>query len=186
MRCIAVAAFGGALLASCASAPPAGRQASPAPVATQAPPPITVVSKGVGSRPIVFTQQKNGRKLYELRAASNVANQPEVGKLQADFTRPRIVFYQNKGGTLTAVSPTATVRQEAKNIVMSGGVRARTQDGASLRCDTLTYDLRSERLHGDGNVVLVTSDGVTLRGDRIDADVRLSEVNLHTNGKPRV
>ena len=63
-----------------------------------------------------------------------------------------------------------------KSVVMTGGVRARSQDGNVLHCDRLRYDGQSERVHGDGNVRLSTPGGLILVGDTLDGDARLQNV----------
>ena len=61
---------------------------------------------------------------------------------------------------------------------MSNGVHARTQDGITLTSDTLTYDDRTEHIHGTGNVVVTTPRGERLQGNTIDADTKLDHVRI--------
>ena len=62
---------------------------------------------------------------------------------------------------------------------MTGGVRARSQDGNVLACDRLRYDGNTERIHGDGHVVMQTPAGLTLVGDELDGDARLQNVRVY-------
>jgi len=61
---------------------------------------------------------------------------------------------------------------------MSGGVRATTQDGIVLTCDTMLYDDRAATIHGEGHVVITTPRGERLNGDTLDADVQLNHVRV--------
>ena len=62
---------------------------------------------------------------------------------------------------------------------MTGGVHARSQDGNVLSCDRLRYDGNTERIHGDGHVVMTTPSGLTLVGDQLDGDARLANVRVY-------
>ena len=66
-----------------------------------------------------------------------------------------------------------------KSVLMTGGVQARSQDGNVLSCDRLRYDGSTERIHGDGNVVLIAPNGLRLEGDFIDGDARLQNVRVY-------
>ena len=48
-----------------------------------------------------------------------------------------------------------------------------------LSCDRLRYDGTSERIHGDGHVVMTTPAGLMLVGDEIDGDARLANVRVY-------
>jgi LPS export ABC transporter protein LptC len=154
--------------------------ASPAPTRTFAP--ITLRSNKVGSKYIYLTKQKNNRRVYALRADSERAEYFGQDTGRSDFTNPHVTFYDVNGKTIMADAPRGTVLEKDKSVVMSGGVRARTDGGMTLRCDTLRYNDETQKLHGEGNVVLRSPDGEELRGERLDADVRLSSV--HITGAP--
>jgi hypothetical protein len=48
-----------------------------------------------------------------------------------------------------------------------------------LSCDRLRYDGVTERIHGDGHVVVRTPSGMTLVGDEMDGDSRLDNVRVY-------
>lgn len=174
------------LLAACGTKTHgAGAPATPpAPAPTGTGLAFKVTSSSVGKRSVTLTEHKRGRRVYALSADSTEADRFAAGAGRSTFTRPHIVFYEQGGKTLTADAPIATVEEQTKTVVMSGGVRAKTQDGITLSCDTLRYDDRTEMIHGTGHVVVTTPRGERLRGDTIDADVKLDHVRI-SGGGPR-
>jgi len=168
------------LAAGCAKQPSAPQAPSPSPAPRPTPTPLAfkVTSSGPGKGRVVLTERRRGRIVYVLHADQNVSDRFAAGTGRSIFTRPHIVFYQEQGKTLTADSPTATVEELSKTVLMSGGVHARTQDGVTLTCDTLQYDDRAEMMHGKGNVVVTTPRGERLNGDTLDADVNLNHVRV--------
>ncbi len=162
---------------SATSAPP-----TPAPTATLIA--FKVTSNRIGKRYVTLTEQRRGRTVYTLRADANEADRFAAGTGRSTFTRPHVVFFQEHGKTLTADAPLATVEEQTKTIVMSGGVKAQTNDGINLSCDTLRYDDRNQHIHGTGNVIVTTSRGERLQGDTLDADVQLDHVRVTGGGAP--
>lgn len=167
-----------ALACSCAPRPSQPARSTPAPTPSSTTLPIKVTSNRVGKRLVTLTEQKRGRKVYVLHADANESDRFAAGTGRSVFTRPHIVFYEPRGKTLIADAPIATVEELSKTVVMSGGVRARTQDGIELTCETLRYDDRTEHIHGTGNVVVTTPRGERLEGSTIDADTRLDHVRI--------
>jgi LPS export ABC transporter protein LptC len=175
-----------ALATACTTRPsqPARPTPSGAPAPTPSTLPIKVTSNRVGKRLVTLTEQKRGRKVYVLRADANESDRFAAGTGRSVFTRPHVVFFEPGGKTLTADAPIATVEEVSKTVVMSGGVRSRTQDGITLTCDTLRYDDRTEHIHGTGNVVVTTPRGERLEGNTIDADTRLDHVRITGSPSP--
>ncbi len=173
-------------LAGCTSKTGGGATGGATPTAAPTATPVAfkVTSNRIGKRYVTLTEQKRGRTVYVLRADSNEADRFAAGTGRSTFTRPHVVFYEARGKTLTADAPLATVEEQSKTIVMSGGVHARTSDGITLTCDTLRYDDRSEHIHGTGNVVVTTPRGERLQGDTLDADVQLDHVRVTGAASP--
>ena len=172
-------------LAGCGhpNAPSAPPSPGPAPVvgATPTPLPLHVMSIGNG-RYTTLTEMKHGRRLYTIRANSFVADSVgDVGGTgNGSFDAPQITFVDRDGGATVANAPKADLNGADKSVVMTGGVRARSQDGNVLHCDRLRYDGQSERVHGDGHVRLTTPSGLILVGDTLDGDARLRNVLVRT------
>ncbi len=134
---------------------------------------------------MVLTEKKpSGRVVYVLHADSNVSDRFAAGSGRSVFTHPHVIFYQEHGKTLTADAPTATLEEQTKTVVMTGGVHARTEDGVTMTCDQLAYDDEHGMIHGKGNVVVTTPRGERLTGDTLDADVQLDHVHVSSGEGP--
>lgn len=123
------------------------------------------------------------RVAYEVRALSSQGDFAGSASAVVTFDQPHITFHDRTGKSLIADAPKATVTQRDKSVLMSGGVHARSQEGSTLACDRLRYDGRTERLHGDGHVVMRGPNGVMIEGDQLDGDVRLDNVRVSRYAK---
>jgi lipopolysaccharide assembly outer membrane protein LptD (OstA) len=172
-----------AALAACghpAGPAPAGPPAGAVPAATASPVPVHVTSSGNG-RYTILTEMKHQRTIYIVRARSFVAD-TAAGRSatgSGTFDTPEITFVDRNGARTVADAPKAVLSSADKSVLMTGGVRARSQDGNVLACDRLRYDGNSERIHGDGHVVMQTPAGLTLTGDELDGDARLQNVRVY-------
>jgi LPS export ABC transporter protein LptC len=170
------------LLPACGGSrgPASGPSPSAGPVepgASPTPLPVHVTSSGNG-RYTTLTEMKRGRTLYAIRADSFDADSIEGGGGNGTFASPHITFVDRAGGSTVATAPKAVLTGADKSVLMTGGVRARSQDGNVLHCDRLRYDGKTERVHGDGHVRLETPAGFVLVGNTIDGDARLRNVTV--------
>jgi LPS export ABC transporter protein LptC len=168
------------LLAACshpAAAPPSG--ATPGPTPT--PLPLHITSNGTTGQYTTLSEMKHQRIIYTLRANSFVADTTagSTGSGSGTFEQPHITFVDRSGARTVADAPKAVLTSADKSVLMTGGVHARSQDGNVLSCDRLRYDGTSERIHGDGNVVMTTPAGLRLVGDEMDGDARLADVRVY-------
>ncbi|HMD02674.1 MAG TPA: LPS export ABC transporter periplasmic protein LptC [Candidatus Baltobacteraceae bacterium] len=165
---------GGAASSSPATNSPA--TSSPAPTLT----PLAVVihSQGNGRSPVTLVLQREGHRIYAIRADSNTTRRTGAGSGVSDFLNPHVTFFEGEGKTLVADSPKATILESDRTIVMSDGVRTRSSDGIVLTSRTLTYDDRTQRLRAEGNVVVTTASGERLEGERADADLRMDQLRV--------
>lgn len=169
-----------ALLASgCSSGSPTNTAATPAPTPSQTS--IHVETQGKGATPTTFAEEAHNRRVYLVKAHSSVGDRLGDGSFVAVLSEPHVTFYDKTGKTLIGDAPKAVVTERTKTVAMSGGVTARTQDGAVLTCDTMEYSGETERIHGEGHVVLLSSKGDRLTGDTVDGDVRLQHVTMRSS-----
>jgi LPS export ABC transporter protein LptC len=179
LGCAAFVACGGP--ATTANSTPAP-SATPAAEAATAEP-VHIETNSSGDKYITVVQRvktgtPNGTRVaYELRALSSQADIVGVRSI-VTFEQPHITFLDRQGKKLIADSPQAKITQQDKSLLMSGGVRARASDGSVLTCDTLRYDGGTEKLHGEGHVVLSGPNDLTLTGNYLEGDVRLDDVRV--------
>jgi LPS export ABC transporter protein LptC len=141
-------------------------------------PPINFEGNRVGSRYVYATKQKGGREVYVLRADSVEAVYNGAATARSAFTNPHVVFYGDHGKQLVADAPAGTVAEKDKTVVMTGGVRAKTNDGMTLASDTLQYDDESQIVHGAGHVVVRFPEGEELRGDTVTWNLRDGHIGV--------
>ena len=140
--------------------------------------PIRLRGDRIGSRYIFVTKQKGNRKVYVLRADSESGQYLGSDTGRSDFVNPHVTFFGTSGVPLMAQAPAGTAVEKDKTVRMSGGVRARTEDGRTLTCDTLTYHDDSETIYGDGNVVMTTPTGERLQGDHAVWNLRTGQIDF--------
>jgi hypothetical protein len=171
-----------AVLAACAAHAPAPLpgSATVAPAPTPTVVPVHVTSSGNG-RYTTLREMKHQRTMYVVRALSFVADTSSGRSAtgSGSFDRPEITFIDRNGARTVADAPKAVLTSADKSILMTGGVRARSQGGNVLACDQLRYDGTTERIHGSGHVVLQTPAGLTLTGNQLDGDARLQNVRVY-------
>jgi len=169
-----------ALLTACGHASEPAPAASPMPAPTPTPLPLHIVSSGNGSF-TTLSELKHQRVIYTVRAKSFVADSQASRDAtgSGEFEQPHITFIDRDGSKTVADAPKAVLTSADKSVLMTGGVQARSQDGNVLSCDRLRYDGTSERIHGDGHVVMRTPNGLTLVGDELDGDARLENVRVY-------
>lgn len=176
----AFAAFAAGLLLAACNPQPAhrpGTTPTPQPASTGLPP-LEITSHGRGSQPVRIVQGTGNRTEYELRAASSVSHSAQ-NVAQAKFMETTVTFFDKDGTRLTATSPVAQIDDKNKQVVLSGGVHAKTSTGLVLTCDRLTYDQRTSLLHGYGNVRITGFQGgqqEVLTGNTFTSDVKLTQM----------
>jgi lipopolysaccharide assembly outer membrane protein LptD (OstA) len=169
------------LLCACAHHAPAPAASSGGPAPTPTPVPVHVTSVGGSGGYTTLSEMKHRRTIYIVRATSFEADTASgvASGASGSFVQPHITFVDRSGAKTVADAPKAELTSADKSVLMTGGVHARSQDGNVLSCDRLRYDGNSEKIHGDGNVVLTTPSGLVLTGDELDGDARLENVRVY-------
>jgi len=172
----------GALLALIACNPQpqhAPRAATPAPLQTGLPP-LKIIGQGSARQPVRVTGQQHGRITYQLLARSYESHSMQ-NVTQAVFRQTTVTFYDKDGTMLRARAPQAQLDDRRKQVILSGGVHARTSTGLTLACDELVYDDATGLLHGTGNVRITGVQGgqqQVLTGNSFTSDVKLTQMTM--------
>ncbi len=163
-------------LAACAhSTPPKAQATAAAPAPSRGIGkafPIGITANRVGGRYVYLRKLKGLRKIYVLRADKETGRYFGQDTGRSTFTNPHVTFYGQSNKRLVADAPTGTVVEKDKTVRMSGGVRARSSDGLTLRSDTLAYDDERDLVHGVGNVTVTSPQGEELQGETLDWNLR--------------
>lgn len=182
MRIVLALGMAALLLAACNPQPEhqPGRSPSRTPTPSELPP-LTITGHGTAGRPVsVIGQRPGGGKAYQLLAQSLVS-QSAQNVTQATFQKTQVTFYDKDGTTLKAQAPQARVDDRHKQVILSGGVHARTSSGLTLVCDQLVYDDATGMLHGTGNVRMTGAQGgqqQVLTGNEFTSDVKLTRMTV--------
>ena len=177
------AALAAGVLAATGCGPHGAPSSTGSPAAGAATPvPVHVRGFGTKQNPSVLTGTKKGRRIYVIRSTSFEGDSAEADGT-ASLQETHITFVDRSGAVTIAEAPKATVKQRDKSVFMTGGVHARTADGAVLTCDTLRYDAATERFRGEGHVVITGPSGDQIGGDHLDGDVRLRDARVTSGSR---
>ena len=169
-------------IASCGgrgSAPQTGATPAPTTSVAAAEPAYHLFETGAGGKTPFVKNFAHGALVYSLKAAGVTYTS---SRKSGAFSKSTIYFYKGSAVRLTVTAPNATVDGNTYDIVMRGGVRARSSDNTVLTADTMTYNGKTKLLHAYGHVVATGSSGMVVTGDRANADLDLQTVDI--NGGP--
>jgi LPS export ABC transporter protein LptC len=130
---------------------------------------------GAGSKTPFVKNYAHGALVYSLKA-SGVTYTSTLRS--GAFSRATIYFYKGSTVRLTVTAPNATVDGTTYDIVMRGGVRARSSDNTVLTADTMTYNGKTKLLHANGHVTATGASGMVVTGDHANADLDLQTVDI--------
>jgi len=174
----AAVAFAAITIASCggrATAPRTGATPAPSATATVGEPAYKLFETGAGGKTPFVKNFAHGALVYSLNAAGVTYTS---SRRSGAFSKATIYFYKGSAVRLTVTAPNATVDGNTYDIVMRGGVRARSSDNTVLTADTMTYNGKTKLLHAYGHVVATGASGMVVTGDRAKADLDLQTVDI--------
>lgn len=165
------------------------RAATPAVAPTLAPAPTasaTVVPASPGSAlpPAALEEARISGAAGDVRwdlAASSVEVNAAEG--QATLTAVTARFYERGALVLTLSAPRAVYRTASRDVVLSGGVRARGAQGRALDAARVEWVAGRRLIIATGSVRYV-QEQMTVHADRLESDVALRKTRL--TGRIRV
>ncbi len=122
-------------------------------------------------------RQRNNQKEYDLIAHSYESSGAQ-GTSVATFFQVHVTFYGKNGARLAADASQAIVDEAQNTITLADAVRARTATGMMLRCDRLRYDRSTQRVHGEGHVIITDGHGMRATGNSVDTDITLTNARM--------
>jgi len=164
------------LLTGCGHGGPTASAPAPSPgPSASAKSSYIIRAQAARGRPVTISNIVNGKAEYQLRANSVVY----VTSLQrGDFKDNTLFFYKGGRVRLTVTAPDAAVDEASHNVMLNGGVIARTPGGDSLHADSMTYNALTQRLTGEGHILMRDAQGNTVGGNRAIADLDLQQIRL--------
>lgn len=153
------------------AAPPTARSAPPSAGGPPAVPPVRIDQGRIsGAEPAARVQ-------WELRAAALVV---DAGRQQVRLERVEGKFYERGTLLITFTAPRGVFQMTARDILLSGGVRARATSGRLVEAERMQWSAARRLLIATGHVRLV-QDRVTMRADRLESDIGLRKTRLMGN-----
>jgi LPS export ABC transporter protein LptC len=134
-----------------------------------------MIETGAGGKSPFIKTYAHGALVYSVKAAGVTYTST---RRSGAFSRATIYFYKGSTVRLTVTAPNATVDGNTYDIVMRGGVHARSSDNTTLTADTMTYNGKTKMLHAAGHVTATGSSGMVVTGDRAKADLDLQTIDI--------
>jgi LPS export ABC transporter protein LptC len=165
------------ILLSCSHAKTPSPAVTPQPSAAPSlsEPAYHLFESGAGGKTPFVKNYAHGALVYSLKASGVTYTS---ARRSGAFSHATIYFYKGSTVRLTVTAPNATVDGTTYDIVMRGGVRARSSDNTVLTADTMTYNGKTKLLHAFGHVTATGASGMVVTGDRANADLDLQTVDI--------
>ena len=162
-------------LSACNGQSPTAARPSPSPSAAQRGPVYHISAQGTSGHPVVITNIVAGAPEYTLLAASVIYS---TDLRKGRFNDTTLHFYKGRNARLTVTAPTAVVDEASHNVMLSGGVHAKTASGVTRTSDRMVYDDRTRLLTATDHGVAVDPGGNMLTGREAVADLDLQQIRI--------
>jgi LPS export ABC transporter protein LptC len=149
----------------------------PPPIASAVPttPAYIIRGESVRGRPVTISNIVHGKAEYRLFASSVIYS---TSLQRGTFKDNTLLFYKGRQVRLTVTAPTATVDLANHDVMLTGGVLARTPTGDTLRADSMKYNAVTQLVTGDGHIIVEDAAGNKLTGNHAIADLDLQQIRL--------
>lgn len=127
-----------------------------------------------------YVEHKDGKPVWEI-SAETIEMDPNTKLIYLKGIKG--VFYQDNGGKLDLIAPTATMDSKTKNITMDGDVKAiSSTDGTIFTAKQALWNSTDRKLFGSGGVTLTREDTV-ITGDTIETDNNMQKYKVRGNAR---
>lgn len=121
-----------------------------------------------------ITEEKNGRKVFELSAETIEMNPDTKDIILKTLTA---VFYSEDGKTVTLTGLEGLLNGQSHSLTIQGEVTAQSSDGAILQAGKIRYEPQEEKFYGENGVIVERPDA-RLTGDRLESDKDLTQLKI--------
>lgn len=127
-----------------------------------------------------YIEQKDGKPVWEI-SAETIEMDPNTKLIYLKGIKG--VFYQDNGGRIDLIAPTATMDSKTKNITMNGDVKAvSSTDGTIFVAKQALWNSVDRKLFGYGGITLTREDTV-ITGDKIETDNNMEKYKVQGNAR---
>ncbi|MDD3012480.1 MAG: LPS export ABC transporter periplasmic protein LptC [Candidatus Gastranaerophilales bacterium] len=125
---------------------------------------------------LVLTESKNGKKFWEIYATSgdydNLSEQVHLKNVKGNF-------YKNDKVVLSFDSPVATYFDRKKEVKLSGGARAATDNNILISAKELYWKGNNEEIVAKGNVKIIRSSiNLIVTGNESSFTPKMSQIKM--------
>lgn len=130
-------------------------------------------------------EDRAGERLWEAAAERATVFEAEGRTLLTRGAEPVRITLHSEGRRLDSVADRVTVRMDRREVVLEGGIVARSDQGITLRTERLTWSGERRHLETDAPVTLERA-GLTIDGEGMEADLTLERLRLRVHRGSRV
>lgn len=130
-------------------------------------------------------EDRAGERLWEAAAERATVFEGEARTLLTRGAEPVRITLHSEGRRLESVADRVTVRMDRREVVLEGGIVARSDQGITLRTERLTWSGERRSLETDAPVTLERA-GLTIDGQGMEADLTLERLRLKVHRGSRV
>lgn len=166
-----------AVLAGCSPSGSPQPKLSPTPGPTPTKADYFIHGSGRSGAPVKVQDIVKGQPVYVLKATDVYYS---TSSSKGRFLNDTIYFYKGNTVRLTLVSQVADLNRETYDFVLHGdtGVKAKSETGVTMTCDTMSYNGNTKLLTATGSVRAVDAQGDVLTGDKAVADLDLQQIHM--------
>lgn len=130
----------------------------------------------VGLKRIHFTESAAGRKKWELFAESG---EYDKSAEKTTLSGIRFIVESDQKGPVTVTAKHGEYFHSSKNLILNGGVIAKTEDGAFFECPGLLYSSKT-RIFSTKEHVKFADKGITVEGIGMDFEIDGFAAKIHS------
>lgn len=130
----------------------------------------------IGLKTIHFTESDAGRKKWELFAESG---EYDKAAEKSTLSGIRFIVENDRKGPVTVTAKQGEYFHPSRNLVLKGGVKARTEDGASFETPGLSYNSKT-RIFSTRERVTFVDKGLRVEGIGMDFTIDGFAAKIHS------
>jgi len=135
----------------------------------------SISDENLNVKEMVLTESKDGKKYWELYAVSgeydSATNQVHLKNVKGNF-------YKNDKVVLSFDSPFATYYDRDKDVKLSGGARAATENKILVTAREIYWKGKNDEISAKGNVKIRRETGLLVTGECAVFSTKLSRIKM--------
>jgi LPS export ABC transporter protein LptC len=130
-------------------------------------------------------EDRAGERLWEVAADRAIVFKGEGRAVLTRAQEPVRITLYSEGRSLEATAERAVIWMDRREVLLEGGILARSDQGITLRTDRVTWSADRRSLETDAPVTIERA-GLTVEGEGMEADLTLERMMLKVHRRSRV